>query len=165
MPDKARPVASRLRFSVVVSALAVVALLAGTSQASHWFNEGWRDDHVGYPARPDSLTSLNSTFGTRCIADSQAIRNTWYGYTTDGNLTAFSPRYHRKLGGRATAFYASQGGTSTNLDNDVQGHIYNNHLDSTLKGGIWGYVCKQITDSSKWSVHSWGAALDIHASY
>jgi len=28
--------------------------------------------------------------------------------------------------------------------------------------GVWGYACRLIAGSTKWSVHSWGAAVDTN---
>jgi hypothetical protein len=54
---------------------------------------------------------------------------------------------HRKLGHPA----------STNLDNDVKGHIHNKHLDDFIRHGIYGYNCRYIDGTTKYSTHAWGS--------
>jgi hypothetical protein len=70
-------------------------------------------------------------------------------------------RFHRKLGGYPTEMVGNKGGTSTNLDNDVYGHIQNAHLQPYVEHGIYGYLCRTIRDSSSWSTHAWGIAVDV----
>ena len=63
--------------------------------------------------------------------------------------------YHRRLGGSV----------STNLDNDVRGHIGNQHLDPYVKSGIWGYNCRFIEGTNKYSTHAWAIAVDVSSRY
>ena len=140
-----------------------VLAFAAPAYASHWYTNGWRDQHLGYPSRPDGLTAINNRFGARCTTGNQITMLRWYA-ADDG--VSYTIRMHKKLGGKPVAGWSpDDGGTSTNLDHDVRGHIGNAHYDPDVKSGIWGYNCRQIDGSSKWSTHSWGIALDQNARY
>jgi hypothetical protein len=54
-----------------------------------------------------------------------------------------------------------KGGRSTNLDNDVYGHIQNAHLQPYIKHGIYGYACRAKRNSNEWSTHAFGIAIDV----
>jgi len=54
-----------------------------------------------------------------------------------------------------------QGGKSTNLDNDVYGHIQNAHLQPYVEHGIYGYACRAKRNSNEWSTHAFGIAIDV----
>jgi hypothetical protein len=155
----------RLRALARTSVLTMlfVGAFTGPALASHWAHNGWQDKHWGYPARPSGLTAINNTFGTRCTEGNQIIMLRWYT-ADDGNT--YTVKMHKKVGGREVAgFSPNDGGSSTNLDHDVRGHIGNSHYDADVKSGIWGYNCRQIDGSTKWSTHSWGIALDQNARY
>jgi hypothetical protein len=130
----------------------LVATGAGVASAGHWVQQGWTDRHYMYPARPHGLTQINSTFGAVC--NTNANHNTLY-WTAADNGHSYPVHYHMKLGG----------GTSSNLGNDIFGHVNNDHLTHTVKSGIWGYNCRKIANSDKWSVHAWGVAVDINSAY
>jgi len=127
-------------------------------------------------------------FGQACNLDAKFNKDVWYGYetapdpgvggvaTTQGDIappgsttvrTQYLVVFHKKLGGLGVQGWStSKGGTSTNLDDDVDGHIWDTHKQGTLKPGIWGYACRPIKGNpSKISTHSWGAAVDINAAY
>lgn len=136
----------------------VVPLLAGW----HWAKAGWRDWHYNYPATPQNYSQIVNRFGQACSGPASAISMRWKA--ADNGVT-YTPRFHKKLGGYRTEMVSGKGGTSTNLDNDVYGHIQNNHLSQYTKSGIWGYLCRYITGTTKWSTHAFGIAIDISASY
>jgi hypothetical protein len=142
----------RRAVAVLVVAWAAVALTSGVASAGHWAKNGWVDRHYNYPPRPSGLTAINNVFGSACNSNSYANSFSW---TAADNGTSYRVNYHRKLGGS----------TSSNLDNDVRGHIGNGHYDTSVKSGIWGYNCRRIENSTKYSVHSWGAAVDINSAY
>lgn len=152
--------AHRIIRSSLVAVLLLVAF-GGTALASHWGANGWYDRHYGYPAVPSGLAQINAVFGARCTSDSNYNSFAW---VAEGIV--YYPRFHKKLGGAPTpGWYAGNGGTSTNLFYDVRGHIANNHWDDRVKKGIWGYNCRLIANSTSWSTHAWGIAIDINAAY
>jgi len=73
--------------------------------------------------------------------------------------------FHKKLGGMATEMLSGKGGSSTNLDNDVFGHIKNNHVDQYVKTDVGGYNCRFISGTTSYSTHAWGIAIDISWQY
>ena len=74
---------------------------------------------------------------------------------------AYPLYYHYGLGGYGR-YYGGTGSKtrSSNLNNDVRGHIRNDHLVHSVTHGIYGYVCRKIAGTSKWSTHAWGIAVD-----
>lgn len=113
---------------------------------------GWEDQHIGYPARPSGKEGIIRTFGQPCSAD--AHLNT-YVFIASDNKQAYPVHYHRLLGGAA----------SSNLDNDIPGHIEDQKLSKELLSGIWGYNCRLKRNSSDYSTHAWGIAVDINSAY
>lgn len=164
----------RLRSGTVVAAVAmwfIAAVLGATTAfAGHYVYYGWVDEHRNYPPRPSGSTALNNVFGPACSGNANYNRNvTWQGRVSSGGVGTYTPGYHKKLGGGTTAgFYSNTGGRSSNME-DVNGHLGNDHKlygdEGVVKGGIWGYNCRTISGTSRYSVHSWGAAIDINASY
>lgn len=138
----------------VVAALACAPLLLGW----HWAKLGWKDKHYNYPSKPTGYTQIVNRFGQPCNANASAISASWKA--ADNGVT-YTFRFHKKLGGYPTEMVANKGGLSTNLDNDVYGHMRNNHLDPYIKHGIYGYLCRTIKNSTKWSTHAWGIAVDV----
>jgi hypothetical protein len=146
---------------VATRVLAVaIALLLPFLLANHWSQSGWRDKHRNYPARPSGYTQIVNRFGQPCNAHASAISMRWVAGDTG---QAYTPRFHRKLGGYPTEMVADKGGRSTNLDNDVYGHIQNAHLQAYTEAGIWGYFCRYIDGTTKWSTHAFGIAIDVSA--
>jgi hypothetical protein len=141
-----------------VVAVAVVVALAIPIVAWHWSRLGWRDRHYNYPARPDGYTQIVNRFGQPCSAASSAISMSWVA--ADSGQT-YSFRFHRKLGGYPTEMVSDKGGNSTNLDNDVYGHVQNDHLQPYVEHGIYGYACRAKRNSNEWSTHAWGIAIDV----
>lgn len=140
------------------SAMAL-AILAPLAIAASLTPTGWRDLHQNYPAVPQSYTQLVDRFGNPCSDAASAIAMRWRAADTS---TTYTIRFHRKLGGMATAIVVDQGGRSTNLDNDVNGHIIFTSLASSVQHGIYGYACRaKRSNPNQWSVHAFGAAVDI----
>lgn len=135
-----------------------IALLVPFLVANHWGQAGWRDRHYRYPARPSSYTQIVNRFGQPCNSNARAIRMSWRASDTG---QTYSFKFHRKLGGYPTEMVGNKGGRSTNLDNDVYGHIQNSHLQQYVRHGIYGYLCRTIRGSSKWSTHAFGIAVDV----
>lgn len=150
------PRASHRSRQVALGALtaAIVPLVV----AFHWGRLGWVDEHQNYPSRPSGYTQIVNRFGQPCSADAHAIPMLWRA--SDNGVT-YSFRFHKKLGGRPTAMVADEGGRSTNLDNDVYGHIQNQHLQPYVEHGIYGYACRAIRNGTDWSTHAFGIAIDV----
>jgi hypothetical protein len=141
------------------AAVALAALLVPFALAFHWQRLGWRDVHYNYPARPNGYTQIVNRFGQPCSSNARAISMSWVAADT-GQTYTFA--FHRKLGGYPTAMVGNQGGNSTNLDNDVYGHIQNAHLQPYVEHGIYGYFCRYIRGSTtQWSTHAFGIAIDV----
>ena len=136
----------------------VVALLLPFLLAFHWAALGWRDKHYNYPTRPNGYTQIVNRFGQPCSANAHAISMIWVAADTGVTYTVW---FHKKLGGYPTEMVGDKGGTSTNLDNDVYGHIQTAHLQPYLEHGIWGYNCRFIGTTTYWSTHAFGIAIDI----
>ena len=150
---EASVVRRRVAFAVVAVALSVPLLAAW-----HYARLGWRDKHINYPARPSGYTQIVNRFGQPCSANASAIPMSWTAADTG---TTYTFRFHRKLGGSPTEMISDKGGSSTNLDNDVYGHIQNEHLQPYVEHGIWGYFCRYINGTTKWSTHAFGIAIDV----
>src|SRR5438093_3899577 len=125
-------------FAVVVVALPLIV-------GWHWARAGWVDKHYNFPRRPSGYNQIVNTFGQPCNDRANAIHADWVA--ADNGVT-YRIWFHRKLGGRGTAMVTDQDGFSTNLDNDVYGHIQNEHLQPYMKSGIWGYNCRYIRDTT-----------------
>ena len=135
-----------------------IAIVLPLIAALHWGQLGWRDLHANYPSRPSGYTQIVNRFGQPCNAEARAISMRWRA--ADNGVT-YSFSFHRKLGGRPTAMVSDKGGRSTNLDNDVYGHIQNAHLRSYVEHGIYGYACRAKRNSNEWSTHAFGIAIDV----
>jgi hypothetical protein len=144
-----------LRF---LSSAVVIAVVLPLIVAFHWSRLGWRDEHVNYPSRPSGYTQIVNRFGQPCNAEARAISMRWRA--ADNGVTYWFS-FHRKLGGRPTAMVSDKGGRSTNLDNDVYGHIQNAHLQPYIEHGIYGYACRAKRNSNEWSAHAFGIAVDV----
>lgn len=153
-----RPIAAAL------AGLAVALLLAPPVAANHFYTDyGWRDRHVNWPRIPSGYDAIVRTFGKPCNAQVNDNRTYW---TTADDGKSYALNYHAKLGGYGS-FYGGTGSTtaSSNLNNDVRGHIRNEHLGPTIRSGVWGYACRYIGGTKKYSTHAWGIAVDIHSRY
>jgi hypothetical protein len=144
-----------VRFLGIALPIAIVLPLIA---AFHWGQLGWRDLHANYPSRPSGYTQIVNRFGQPCNAEARAISMRWKA--ADNGVTYWFS-FHRKLGGRPTAMVSDKGGRSTNLDNDVYGHIQNAHLQPYVEHGIYGYACRAKRNSNEWSAHAFGIAIDV----
>jgi hypothetical protein len=135
-----------------------IAIVLPLIAAFHWGQLGWRDLHANYPSRPSGYTQIVNRFGQPCNAEARAISMRWRA--ADNGVTYWFS-FHRKLGGRPTAMVSDKGGRSTNLDNDVYGHIQNAHLQPYVEHGIYGYACRAKRNSNEWSTHAFGIAIDV----
>lgn len=142
----------------------VVGVVVGSLLVSgyHWGAQGWKDKHIGYPARPTGYSQIVATFGQPCNASASAV---WMDWKAADELQPYHVHFHRKLGGMGTEVVSAKGGLSTNLDNDVHGHILQTHNDPYVKRGIWGYNCRYIKGTTTWSTHAWGIAVDVSAAH
>ena len=139
---------------IVLLVAALLPFLVGW----HWASYGWVDEHKNYPGRPSGYTQIVNRFGQPC---SGAAHYVWLDWLASDNGVVYRVWFHRKLGGMKTAMISGKGGYSTNLDNDVFGHIQNAHLQPYTQHGIYGYACRYIRDTTVWSTHAWGIAVDV----
>ena len=157
-----RPRERRRRRLLPIAITATVLVLVPMTLGWHWQKAGWRDWHRNYPATPNGYTQIVNRFGQPCNANASAIPMSW---VAADNGRTYTFRFHKKLGGYPTEMVPDRGGRSTNLDNDVYGHIQNDHLGQYTKSGIWGYFCRTIKGTTTWSTHAWGIAVDISSAY
>lgn len=149
--------------TLAFTAAAAVLLLALPAGAYHFYNSGWRDKHYSYPPIPSGYNGIVSVFGQPCNGYANDNYTSW---VASDNGVAYPVYYHYKLGGWGPYYGGDVSpGPSSNLNNDVRGHIRNNHLTGYVKQGIWGYNCRRISGSTKWSAHAWGIAVDINSKY
>jgi hypothetical protein len=137
---------------VVVPVAFLIGAVAPPAMAWHYQKQGWRDRHENYPPRPNGYNEIVNVFGQPC--NDRANNNSMLWRASD-NGVYYTVNFHKKLGGS----------TSSNLDNDVKGHIINNHLSEYVRHGIYGYVCRTISNSSAWSTHAWGIAVDVSTAW
>lgn len=150
---------ARSRRARTAALVLVGAVVLPLIMGFHWARLGWRDVHRNYPSRPNGYAQIVNRFGQPCGASASAISMSWRA--ADNGVT-YRPGFHEKLGGYPTTMVSDQGGRSTNLDNDVYGHIQNAHLQPYAQHGIYGYFCRtKRSDSSEWSTHAFGIAIDI----
>jgi hypothetical protein len=140
-------------------AIGALGLVAPAMMAIDWST--WRDLHVNYPSRPSGYNQIVNRFGEPCGAPTHAITRKWEA----ANGTVYNVTFHRKLGGMKTSILNDQDGRSTNLDNDVWGHINVRGDARYLKHGIYGYNCRFIKGTTTWSTHAWGIAVDVSAAF
>lgn len=148
------------KFFVSIFVLATVAS-AWPAQANHYYSEqGWRDKHVLWPPKPSGYEEIVKTFGEPC---NEAANDNLSNWTATDDKKVYPVRYHYKLGGYGK-FYGGAGSTerSSNFNNDVRGHIRNEHFAGYVTRGIYGYTCRKISGTQKWSTHAWGIAVDIN---
>jgi D-alanyl-D-alanine carboxypeptidase-like protein len=131
---------------------AAVILAAPTAYAFPALDPGWRDKHTGYPAVPNGEAAIVKTFGAAC---NSAVNDNNVLLKAADNGKWYQVNFHKRLGGAS----------SSNLDNDIVGHIYASGYDKELKSGIWGYNCRRKRNSNAWSAHAWGIAVDINSAY
>lgn len=147
--------------AVAASAVAI-AVVAGPAGAGDWRQRGWRDRHYRYPGKPSGYSEIVKRFGQPCNARARKIAMRW---RAADNGVRYTVRFHKRLGGFPTEMVSDKGGRSTNLDNDVYGHIKNQHLSRYVLSGIWGYNCRYISGTTSWSAHAWGIAVDVSSAH
>lgn len=128
--------------------------------ANHW-PDRWQDEHRNYPARPSGYAEIVDTFGQPCNDRAHFVHREWKASNGD----KYTIWFHRKLGGMGTAILNDQDGRSTDLDNDVWGHINAKHKNDAVKRAIYGYYCRFIKGTRKWSTHAWGIAIDVSSAF
>lgn len=104
--------------------------------------------HYGYPRTPSGQDEIVTTFGQPCSAGAHANSARW---EADGRI--YVVNFHRKLGGV----------WSSNLDVDIPGHTRAGGY--VLRRGVWGYACRTVAGTGRWSTHAWGIAVDINSFY
>jgi hypothetical protein len=146
----------------VLPLVLVIGALSPLLGAWHWAKLGWRDHHYNYPNTPSGYTQIVNRFGEPCSAKATWNHMVWPQADTG---TTVRIAFHRKLGGFRTEMVGDENGLSTNLDNDVYGHIRNDHVIQYTKHGIYTYACRLKRSGSEWSTHAWGIAIDISSAY
>jgi len=133
----------RIRTAAVLLAAAIVGAGATAAMAA--------DLHYHYPKVPYGRAQIVDVFGRPCNARARENAITFKA-ADDGRL--YTVRYHRKLGGAYSSVLP-----------DVRWHILNSTYPDNLKRGIWGYACRYIANTRKYSTHAWGIAVDINSAY
>lgn len=147
----------RAALGVAIAAAFGGTAAAGPLEVADWItrtvpDEAFVDRHYNYPQKPSGAAGLTRVFGRPCNDD---VNENTLVFLADDDGRAYPVNYHLLLGGP----------DSSNLDNDVIGHIRNDGLQSKLLSGIWGYACRTKRNSDEWSVHAWGVAVDINSRY
>lgn len=152
--------------ATLVACILALALGTGAAYASDWYKNGWRDQHNNYPPKPDGYTQIVNRFGQPCNDNANYNRNIgYYGLLPDGTRPYYQPPYHKRLGGRGQAeWFTRTGGGSSNME-DIKGHLGNAHILGDVRGGVWGYYCRKVANSDKYSTHAWGIAIDVNAAW
>jgi hypothetical protein len=133
---------------LILPVVLMIGVFAAPVLAYHWHNGGWRDQHNNYPPKPHGYSEIVDVFGQPCNDRANANMFQWKAADTG---EWYSVYFHRRLGG----------GVSSNLDNDIRGHIGNAHLDWAVDHGIWGYNCRDVRGGGSPSTHAWGIAVDV----
>lgn len=131
---------------VVGVLILVIMAVPVPAMASHW--TGWSHDHSssGVPQRPQGGQGLKATFGQACN-----------GSANDAS-TYFPSAVARNQGGYVT--YHPY--LSVNVGNNIRGHIGSAHRDGAIDYGVYGYDCRYIDGTTKYSTHAFGAAIDTN---
>jgi hypothetical protein len=130
----------------VVAFASAIGVVAGPS-AAFATHQYWHS-HSSYPQTPTTYSQKTSTFGAPC--NSQANDNSTLWHAADDGIN-YNVIYHRKLG--------VAGGSS--LHNDIYLHIFGElNLGPSVKSGWGGYNCRYIANTTTWSNHAWGIAID-----
>jgi len=124
----------------------LVAVLASPSEAGHM--KDWRHDHRtrAIPRRPVGYSELVKRFGNRCSGAANDAR-TWFPHAVSRGKGGYV-YYHSRL--------------ARNVGGNIRKHIAAAHRNGALDYGIYGYNCRRMRGSTKWSVHAWGAAVDTN---
>jgi D-alanyl-D-alanine carboxypeptidase len=149
---------TRRRAIRLLPLVVVIAVAAPFLVGWHWAKAGWRDWHYNYPPIPSGYNEIVQRFGEPCNDRATWNWMRWIEADTDNTVRVY---FHRRLGGYPTEMVSDKDGHSTNLDNDVYGHIQNEHLGGYTKHGISTYACRLKRSNDQWSTHAWGIAIDI----
>jgi len=107
-------------------------------------------------ARPVGLAQLNATFGPRCsLAGSTSHSGTTISVPWGNWVNNSSPAWG--------TLKANSTFMVTYFENAVSEVIAGPGGWSTFNKALYGYNCRQIAGSSKWSTHSWGVAFDVNS--
>lgn len=132
----------------LVVGLLIVTIVAFPvpAMASHW--TGWSHDHSsnGIPPRPQGYKGLKATFGQPCSG------------SADDASTYFPSAYGRNSGG----YVQYHPYLAVNVANNIRGHIGSAHRDGAVDYLVSGYYCRYIDGTTKYSTHSFGAAIDTN---
>lgn len=133
------------------SAVLMLALLLGTvsvspSGATHLSD--WRHDHStrAISWRPGSYSGLVKKFGSPC-SDAANDARTWFPHAVARGQGGYV-YYHAKL--------------ARNVGGNIRLHVAKAHNNGAFDYGIYGYNCRRMRGSTKWSTHAWGAAVDTN---
>ncbi|MEA2557534.1 MAG: D-alanyl-D-alanine carboxypeptidase [Actinomycetota bacterium] len=135
----------RSRLAVVGLIVWAGALLASIPATAF----GWVDDQSGtaIPHRPSGLQDLIDTFGGKCSNTANAARSYWPSQSArgSGGYVYVDPYIAR------------------NVEYNIRGEIDAEHKNNAVDYGVYGYACREISGSTSWSTHAWGAAVDTNS--
>jgi hypothetical protein len=137
------------RGAPIVALVAAVLVLGGGGGATAGHMQEWTHDHSrqGVPPRPDGYAELRAAFGGGpCNAEANDAR-TWFPHAYDPAGTRYI-YYHPYL--------------AKNVGGNIRKHIQAEHRDGALNDYLGAYNCRQMTGSTNWSTHAWGAAVDVN---
>jgi hypothetical protein len=100
------------------------------------------------PGRPDGLAAINATFGPPCEDVGKEAWTHWPHGNDQGNSGDYVKTHALLAGEHLTARY-------------LVAEEY--HNSNEVDRAVWGYACRTIAGSSKWSTHAWGAAVDTNS--
>ncbi len=138
---------SARRWGVVgVAVVMCVAVLGPVALAGHM--NGWTHDHSssGVPYRPDGYNDLVRVFGQPCNSRADDAR-VWLPHVTGRHKGAYQ-YFHPRL--------------SRNVSHNILGHVSAAHRTGAWDYGQYGFLCRQMSGSSSWSTHAFGAAFDTN---
>lgn len=124
---------------------AAVLVAPVVSWAGHMAN--WTHDHSLIKARPSGYSGLVQRFGQPCSAAADDARSYW-PHQSARHVGGYI-RYHTYIG--------------RNVGYNVRNHINAAHRDGATDYGVYGYNCRYISGTTKWSTHAFGAAVDTNS--
>ena len=143
--------APALRSTAVIALLAIalsfVVIRPIVALAGHM--GGWTHDHSsnGIPPRPSGYNGLVNRFGQPCSDAANNARSYWP--SADGRNVGGYVQYHPYI--------------ARNVGHNVRSHIEAAHRNGAVDYLVGGYVCRAIRDSTLWSTHAFGAAIDTNS--
>ena len=135
-----------IRRSLAVAVLLAIAVASAPVSAGHWRDFVHDHSSAGVPARPEGLSKLIQRFGDHC-SDRANNARTWFPSAVDRNVGGYV-YYHPYL--------------ARNIGWNVRGHVNSTHHHGALDYGVYGYACRLMRGGTRWSTHSWGAAIDTN---